>query len=229
MMKHALLVSCAVLGVSLLTPSAFAAGLPGTGAGDGGLMVRVADAPAKPDAAKPGANKAAEAFITKLADQGIGFLGDASMSDDARRAEFKKLLNGSFDMQTIARFSLGRYWKTASDAQRQEYMDLFRKMIVDVYSARFSDYKGQNLVVRGSRPEGQSDILVNSAILQPSGPEVAVDWRVRKKDGVYKVVDVIVEGVSMAVTQRSDFASVIQRGGGDLNVLLTHLKSPEQK
>lgn len=220
-MKKALLFSCAILGVSVLTPSAFAAGL-GSGLGaqaPAGDLLIVADT--QPDAI----GKGAEAFIGKLADDGIGFLGDASMDDAQRRGAFKKLLNNNFDMNTIARFSLGRYWKTASDAQKKEYLSLFNKMIIEVYAQRFSDYEGQKLEVRGSRPEGSADILVNSVIVQPSGPEVSVDWRVRKKGGAYKVVDVIVEGVSMAVTQRSDFASVIQRGGGDMNVLLAHLKT----
>lgn len=186
----------------------------------GGLSV-VAVADTQPNAIGQGA----EAFIDKMAQQGIGFLGDAAMDDAARRAEFKKLLSTNFDMNTIARFSLGPYWKSASAAQREEYVGLFKKMIVEVYAQRFSEYKGQKLQVRGSRPEGQADILVNSSIVQPSGPEVAVDWRVRKKDGQYKIVDVIVEGVSMAVTQRSDFSSVIQRGGGQLEVLLAHLRT----
>jgi phospholipid transport system substrate-binding protein len=111
-----------------------------------------------------------------------------------------------------------------TSAQRTEYTASFKKMIVEVYSRRFSEYEGQKLEVRGSRPEGTADVLVKSAIVPPSGPEVAVDWRVRSSNGQYKVVDVIVEGVSMAVTQRADFASVIQRGGGDVEVLLAHLR-----
>jgi phospholipid transport system substrate-binding protein len=170
------------------------------------------------------AAKGAEAFIDRLAQDGIGFLSDVSMSDDGRKGEFRKLLNKNFDLNTIARFTLGRNWKSLSDAQRKEYLSSFKRMIVEVYSRRFSDYQGQKLEVRGSRPEGTSDVLVKTAIVPPSGPEVAVDWRVRKSSGEYKVVDVIVEGVSMAVTQRADFSSVIQRGGGDVNALLVHLR-----
>jgi phospholipid transport system substrate-binding protein len=221
-MKKALLFSCAVLGVSLLTPSAFAAEASPHGLNPATSSLQLV-ADTQPDAIGSGA----EAFIDKMAQQGIGFLGDASMTDEQRKAEFRKLLNTNFDMSTIGRFALGRYWKSATDAQRSEYMSLFKQMTINVYAQRFSDYKGQKLQVRGSRAEGTADILVNSDIIQPSGPAVVVDWRVRKKDGSYKIVDVIVEGVSMAVTQRSDFASVIQRGGGDLNVLLAHLKSPK--
>lgn len=166
----------------------------------------------------------AERFIDNLAQEGIGFLGNKDMSHEERKAAFKKLLGSKFDMQTIGRFALGRHWHTATPEQRKEYLKLFQQMTVEVYSQRFSDYQGQSLKVQGSRPEGTADILVNSVILQDSGPEVKVDWRVRQKNGTYKVVDVIVEGVSMAVTQRSDFSSVIQRGGGNLEVLLAHLR-----
>ncbi|HOO81236.1 MAG TPA: ABC transporter substrate-binding protein [Alphaproteobacteria bacterium] len=167
---------------------------------------------------------AAEKFVAALADQGIGFLSDKKITEEKRRAEFKALLNKNFDMNTIARFSLGRYWRSATQAQRDEYVVLFKKMIVDVYSARFSDYQGQEIEVVGSRKEGERDILVHSLLRQDGGPDVKVDWRVRNRSGAYQVIDVIVEGVSMAMTQRSDFSSVVQRGGGDVEALLVHLR-----
>lgn len=219
-MRPALLLSCALAGFGLfgspLTARAVTAA-PGTTSGPAPVMVA---ASSHGDEIALGA----ERFVDNLAQEGIGFLGNKGMSHEDRKAAFKKLLGNKFDMQTIGRFALGRYWQTASPDQRKEYLNLFQSMTIEVYSQRFSDYQGQSLKVRGSRPEGKSDTLVNTVIVQDSGPEVKVDWRVRQKDGGYKVVDVIVEGVSMAVTQRSDFASVIQRGGGKLEVLLTHLR-----
>ncbi len=166
----------------------------------------------------------AEGFITDLTSEGIGFLADDGMSDADRKAGFKKLLNNNFDMNTIARFSLGSNWRNASKAQQDEYLGLFKAMIVNVYSERFNNYSGQKLSVTGSRAEGGSDILVHSLMTQASGPKVKIDWRVRDRSGKFQVVDVIVEGVSMAMTQRSDFSSVIQRGGGDIEALLAHLR-----
>lgn len=165
----------------------------------------------------------AKNFIASMGERGINFLGNASMSQDAKRAEFRRLLNDSFDMSTIGRFSLGTYWKSATAAQQQEYQKLFNNMIVKVYSQRFSEYQGQKFDVRSARAEGK-DSLVTSFIVPSSGPQVRVDWRVRSKNGSYKVVDIIVEGVSMSQTQRADFASVIQRGGGKVDVLLDHLR-----
>lgn len=167
----------------------------------------------------------AKNFIVSMGDRGINFLGNEGMSHDAKKAEFRKLLNESFDMNTIARFSLGSYWKSATPAQQQEYMKLFNNMIVKVYSKRFSDYKGQKFEVKSARKENEKDSIVTSFIIPNDGPQVQVDWRVRNKGGQYRVVDIIVEGVSMSQTQRSDFASVIQRGGGKIDVLLTHLRA----
>ncbi len=168
-------------------------------------------------------DQGAKDFITNMGDQGINFLGSHELTQEQKAAEFKELLENSFDMNTIARFSLGTYWNAATPAQREEYLKLFEQMIVKVYSKRFSDYNGQKFEVQSVRPDGAKDALVTSYIVPDQGQKVRVDWRVRNK-GSYKIVDVLVEGVSMAMTQRSDFASVIQRGGGNVDVLLDHLR-----
>ncbi len=156
-----------------------------------------------------------------MAQTGIGFLGNEGLTDEQRTAEFRKLLNANFDMATIGRFALGRYWKTATPAQQTEYQKLFKTMIVKIYSRRFKDYNGQKLEVTAARADGETDVMVSSSIVPPNGQKISVDWRVRNN----KIVDILVEGVSMALTQRSDFASVIQRGGGNVDVLLEHLRA----
>ncbi len=167
--------------------------------------------------------KGAEVFISAVAERGISFLDGEELSQEQREKEFKKLLSDSFDMETIGRFALGRYWRTASPAQQKEYLKLFKQMVVEVYASRFSEYGGQKLEIKSARAEGKSDVLVTS-IIKGGEPEVRLDWRVRYKNGRYKVIDVVVAGVSMALTQRSDFSSVIQRGGGSVDVLLAELK-----
>ncbi|MCC6597823.1 MAG: ABC transporter substrate-binding protein [Alphaproteobacteria bacterium] len=222
-MKNLLLLSCTVAGASALALTAGIANAFPQGLSPAAqpASVMIVAAGSKGDEIAMGA----EHFVSALAEEGIGFLGNGKLSLEDRKASFKKLLSNKFDMQTIGRFALGRHWQTATSAQREEYLDLFQKMTINSYAKRFDDYQGQALTVRGSRAEGSaSDILVHSVITQKSGPEVKVDWRVRYKNGGYKVIDVIVEGVSMAVTQRADFSSVIQRGGGKIEVLLAHLR-----
>ena len=164
-------------------------------------------------------------FVAKLAQEGISILENEDVQAAQREKDFRKLLHNNFDMKTIARFSLGRYWKVSSKAEKKEYLKLFENMIINVYSKRFSEYNGQVIKVSTARLSGKADALVSSSVVPESGPKIDVNWRVRKKkNGKFKVIDIIVEGVSMSLTQRSDFASVIQRGGGKVEVLLAHLR-----
>lgn len=167
----------------------------------------------------------AEQFIRNVADRGMNFLTNEDLTLQERKRKFRQILIDSFDINTIARFSLGRYWRKATPDQREEYLQLFKDMIIAVYSNRFDEYSGQQLKVKNSRPEGERDVLVSTEIISPGETsDVVVRWRIRYQDGQYKIIDVIIEGVSMLVTQRSDFSSVIQRGGGRVEVLLDHMR-----
>jgi phospholipid transport system substrate-binding protein len=167
----------------------------------------------------------AENFVGSMATRAIEFLGNHDLKSADKKSRFRKLLNESFDMNTISRFALGRYWRASTPEQRKEYQKLFQAMVIEVYSQRFSEYSDQEFETKGYRVDSQTDTIVTSVIRSPSGPDIQVDWRVRYKNNRYKVVDIIVEGVSMSLTQRSDFSSVIQRGGGNVSVLLAHLRS----
>lgn len=165
-------------------------------------------------------------FVEKLGNKAMEFAKNGkNLSKSNQESQFRKLLISHFDMKTIGRFSLGRYWRQADKSQQKEYLKLFEDMVVKIYTGRFNSYSGQKFVVKNGRTDGKRDVLINSAILQGNGPEIKIDWRVREKNGQYSIVDVSVEGVSMAVTQRSDFSSVIQRGGGNIDALLEHLRA----
>jgi phospholipid transport system substrate-binding protein len=174
-------------------------------------------------------SKGAFEFVQKTAERGLTFLSDPGSSKDQKKKEFRKLLDNSFDLETIGRFALGRYWNVASPAEKKEYQSLFRKMVVEMYANRFDEYKGQKFEAKTFRSIGNNDTLVTSVITPANGgADVQVDWRVRSKGGSYKIVDVLVAGVSMSVTQRSDFASVIQSGGGKVSVLIDYLRNGKQ-
>lgn len=166
----------------------------------------------------------AQNFIERMTAQAIGFLSNPDLSEDERTRQFQALLEKNFDMGTIGRFALGRHWRSMNTAQKEEYQRLFEEMVVSVYSRRFSEYKGQKIKVVDAVPSGKSDIVVNSLLISDGEPDISISWRVRPSKGQFKIIDIVVEGVSMAMTQRSDFSSVIQRGGGKIDVLLEHLK-----
>jgi len=164
-------------------------------------------------------------FIQKMGDKALLMLTDKDIARSTREARTRQILRENFDVPTIARFALGTYWNQATDAEKKQYMSLFEDMIVKTYATRFEEYSGQSFKVDSATDSGERDSLVNSRILQKDGPPVSVQWRVRKKDGGMKVVDVVVENISMSVTQRSDFSAVIQSGGGKVAALLKSMQT----
>lgn len=172
---------------------------------------------------------AAELFIEDLGNRTIDVLKRPDLTLDQATSDFRELFAANFDIPTIGRFVLGRYWRAANAQQREEFIELFRELIVATYARRFSEYSGQGFRVDGSREVSERDSLVSTAILNADGGLIAtIDWRVRDRDGDLKIIDVVVEQVSMGVTQRSDFNAVIQRGGGNIDVLLDTLRDEIQ-
>lgn len=182
-------------------------------------------APAPAFAQNVKGTQAAADFVQNLGDKAIATLADPKVGKDQAKAVFRDLLNQNFDINTISRFVLGRYWNVATDAQKKEYQGLFEQMIVEVYAERFSQYAGEKFKVGSAQASGENDAVVSSQVLRPGGqPPVNVSWRVRSKDGSYKIIDVIVENVSMSVTQRSEFASLIESNAGKFEALLDALR-----
>jgi len=175
--------------------------------------------PARPAAAA--ADPAA--VITSLGNEALKVLGK-NVAPNLRVTRFRQLFTEDFDVSGIARFVLGRYWRLATPAQQQEFIKLFTDYIALAYSNRLAEYSGETLRVIGSRPAPDGE-LVSSEIMRTDGqPPARVDWLLTPHNDAYKINDVIVEGVSMAVTQRSEFASVIQRNGGQVQGLITALR-----
>jgi phospholipid transport system substrate-binding protein len=162
-------------------------------------------------------------FISGVAKRTIDVLL-STRSQAEREAKFHELVDEAFDVPAIARFVLGPYWHTATDAQREEFPKLFEAYIVHVSAVRFGGYSGEQMKVTGSRPEGDKTVVRSQIVRVGNAPPVNADWRVVKTDRGLKIVDVIVEGVSLTVTEREEFSSVIQRGGGQIEVLLRELR-----
>jgi phospholipid transport system substrate-binding protein len=184
-------------------------------------------AAATPSFAKGGDSPAA-GFVQKLGDKALTSLTAKGLPKGERGRRVRTLLNDNFDIPTIGKFVLGTHWKEATDAQRAEYTKLFEDMIVETYTQRFQDYSGQSFKVLSSESSG-NDTMVMSQIVQKDGPPVDVDWRVRNKGGGMKIVDVLVDKISMSVTQRDDFDGVIQSGGGNVDALLNSLRKHQVK
>lgn len=164
------------------------------------------------------------AMIQRLGDDVIAMLADSSLSEDKRNESFRRLLVAAFDVDTISRIVLGRYWRVATPEQQEEYRHLFEDYIVATYARRFADYSGETMTVVGSRVTKQNVTVVRTQIDLAKGDPIKVDWLVSTRDGGDgRIIDVVVAGVSMALTHRSDFAAVIKRDGG-IDGLLRQLR-----
>lgn len=158
---------------------------------------------------------AADEFILGLADQAISIVQETEEATDDRRERFRTLLVDGFDVKAIGQFVTGRFWKRASGEERERFLSLFEDMILDTYASRLTDYSGERVEVKSVRDEQDESETVLTEVVGPSGgAPVRVDWRVDRSSGKPRVVDVVVEGVSMALTQRSEFDSVMKRNGG---------------
>jgi phospholipid transport system substrate-binding protein len=155
----------------------------------------------------------ARALIESLAGQALATLQRSDLSLDQREAEFRRILADGFDLAFVGRFVLGNHWKAASPEQRAEYLDLFAEFVLKTYAARLGGYAGESFEVTGSQPSGAKDVLVATLIQRPEGGPIDAEWRVRRLDAGYRIIDVAVAGVSMAINQRDEFASVVTNHG----------------
>ncbi len=165
------------------------------------------------------------AHVNLIATDAITMLSNSSLSQRQKRNEFKMILTSGFDIQRISRFVLGRYWRTATKSQKTEFVPLFRDYITSTYTGQISDYTGEQIEIGLAQVISKRDTMVKSLIVRPKGPPIKLDWRVyENKKKVMLIVDIVVEGVSMALTQRQEFAAVISKSNNGVEYLLDKLR-----
>ena len=161
-------------------------------------------------------------FIRVLGNQGLAVIRSTATLEQ-KATYFHQMLRQGFALTEISRFVLGPYWRVASEAQRREFCSLFEDYLVHYYGQQFAQYGGESLRVNGSRTD-PAGVIVTSQIIRPQRPPVEVDWRLAVSDGRYKINDVSIDGVSMALAQRSEFAAIVQRNGGRVAGLLATMR-----
>lgn len=163
--------------------------------------------------AAPSSNDAA-AFVRSLADELLKVLSSNTTGAELRQ-EVSDLIARATDIDLIGRLVLGRAVRTASPAQLGEYQRLFSDYVLRSTVERLEQYDGNSYEVTGARQVSDTDALVDTNIARPGSPPLRVVWRLRETEGQFAIIDVVVEGISLVVTQRDEFASVIQRNGFD--------------
>lgn len=166
----------------------------------------------------------ADQFIREVGAGTLKALGDRGLTTEKREDLVRNLMTTHLDLDAVGQFCLGRYSRGMTDEQKKEYAGLFQDYLVKVYSQLLSQYNGETLEVRDGVKAAGSEQVVESQINRQSGPPIRVEWKTHEKDGKPLVTDVVVEGVSMAFTQRQQFESVIQNNGGKLEALFAAMR-----
>jgi phospholipid transport system substrate-binding protein len=196
------------------------------GAAAAGLLLT-----ASPAADPARAEETAAAFIRALGDTAIHELAPNDITPKQREARFRELLHANFDLPRITRFTLGRYARRVSGPDLARFGILYEDLAVLTYAEMFALYAGHRFAVTKQlgRP-GDKYVMVVSELAEANGTLTArLDWQLLVKKGRYVVVDIRVEGVSMAIAQRDDFTAFLDSNNGDMSALLEELAGKVQK
>jgi len=172
----------------------------------------------------------AEAFVQEGAQKIISVLNDKGESNADKIRVFRGLVDQLADVPRITNFVLGKYARTVTPAQRDRFAKVFREYAQNVYETRLGDYHGETVKVTGSVVRKPGDVVVTTSISggKLSQPVVA-SWRVLGGGSSWKVVDVQVAGIWLAITQQQDFVSTIDNAGGNVEVLIGQLEKQVQQ
>ena len=171
----------------------------------------------------------ASAFIQTTGQQLVAAINDQGHDLATRRQRVSAVLRQAVDIDGVGRFIIGRWWRNASPQEQQDYIKLFEETLIRNLSARFGEYQGVRFSLGRTQQRTEDDVLVNTVIERPNSAPFSLDWRVGDINGQPKIVDVIAEGTSLRLTQRSEYSSVIQRNNGQIGALLQAMRGQIQQ
>ncbi len=188
------------------------------------LLLKISAAQAAVDAAK------AQQFVENVTLDGIENIINANVSQKEKDERFAKLFNSALDMNFIGQFVLGRYWRTATPAQREAFIKAYREMNVKTWSKRFDEFKGRDFKFLGTTPSNSANqVFVNSEVPMPEGQPAKVVWRVKQDGNNFKIVDIIIENVSLAITARNEYSAYIKKAPNGVDDLIKDLQQKAGK
>lgn len=169
-----------------------------------------------------GATGRASAFIKGVGDQLVGIVNGPE-SDREKRAKLTAVIDNAVDVDGVARFCLGRFWRTASADQQRRYMMLFHQVLVNNITAKIGEYRGVRFQM-GRTQQRDDDAVVSTVVERPNNPPTNVDWVVSNPGSDPKIIDVIAEGTSMRLTQRQDYAAYLSQHNNNIDALIDAMR-----
>jgi phospholipid transport system substrate-binding protein len=152
--------------------------------------------------------------VQSTSDEVLAVLAEKDLSKQERRDKVRAIVLRSMDFETLSRLVLARNWSRFSPAQQQEFMQEFQDHLAAIYGRRLDDYRNEKVEIVGDRREPNGDSTVQTRILRGGGSnDIQVDYRLRESNGQWKVIDFIVEEISMVANFRSQFQDIVASGG----------------
>ena len=165
-----------------------------------GLVARADDAP--------------RLVVRQITDAVVAVLQNKSLSADQKRAKIEDTVKDYVDFETMSRLVLARNWSTLTDQQKKDFTEEFKQHLAVTYGKNVESYNNEKVQITGDRDEGRGDWTVQTKILRPAGGgDILVDYRLRQKDGTWKIIDVVIERVSLVSNFRSQFQDIMANGG----------------
>jgi phospholipid transport system substrate-binding protein len=160
--------------------------------------------------------------VQQTGDKLVSVVNGTMSTPDKRRA-LTQIIEASVDVDSVARFCLGRFWRTASVDQQKRFVNAFHEVLVTNISSKLGEYQGVKLTVQHARMQ-DDDAIVTTTVERPNNPQTTVDWVIEQPTTNPKIVDVLAEGTSLRLTQRQDYASYLTRNNNDVDALINAMK-----
>ncbi len=175
------------------------------------------------------ADKAAAAgkFVEEIGNKIVNIAGERNISEAKKRDKIIAVIDGVIDSDWIARFVLGKNYKTANEQQRAKFTKLYREFMINTYGPKFKNYDGRKFTVNDVMQQGGFFVAKAEFLPKDSNVPISVNFRVKEKNGKLLILDFIAEGISLIETQRSEFNSAISQDGMDK--FLDHLAERVKK
>jgi phospholipid transport system substrate-binding protein len=158
----------------------------------------------------------ARAVISQTVEEVLAVLRDKSVPTEDRIRSLEAIVYARFDLYVMSRLVLARNWKRFSEEQKKQYVEEFKRYLTNTYGNRIERYDQQEVDIVGQREEPRGDVVVQTKIMGGEFEGALVDYRLRKQDGGWRVIDVVIEGISMVSNYRDQFKSIVSSGGPEL-------------
>src|ERR1700722_15586283 len=171
--------------------------------------------------AQTGAGSASD-FVKSIGDKLVSVVNGPG-SEREKRDRLTQIIDSGVDVDGVARFCLGRFWRNASPEQQKHYVELFHQVLVNNISSKLGDYQGVRFTMGRAQHRDDNDV-VSTVVERPNNPPTNVDWIISNASGSPKIIDVVAEGTSLRLTQRSDYASYLSRNNNNIDALLNAMQ-----